>query len=146
MTLEIKRTLDSVVVKDLDVRNAIADYVHKHTGRELETLQSPGIKFHPTNHHEDDRVSRHCDTLYVTVQLKDQVPTADSTETRPAKTGGLTRTKIDVKNMLRRMDGRDFKVEPRDIQTLRNVVVLLGRLDRTQGEAFDDDSDPGEIL
>lgn len=145
MTLEIKRTLDSVIIKDLDVRNAISDYVQKHTGRELETLQSPGIKFHPTNHHEDDRVSRHCDTLYVTVQLKDQVPTAADTETRPAKTGGLVRTKIDVKNMIRRMDGGDFKAEPRDMQTLRNVVLLLGRLDRAQGDERDD-SDPGELL
>lgn len=144
MTLEIKRTLDSVILKDIDVRNAIADYVGKHSGREVSEFGNAGIKFHPTSHHEmDDRVKRSCDTLYVTVQLKDQVPTAGESR---EDSSSATSTKTAVKDMIRRMGYADFKVEPRDIPTLRRVVQLIGRLSRFEQDVAQSDPDefPGE--
>ena len=74
MTLEIKRTPDSVKLTDTDVRDAIVDYVERNAHRLILNPHSDGIRYHATDKGRAGPGVDY-DTVYVTVQLQDPAPT-----------------------------------------------------------------------
>lgn len=129
MTLEIKRTPDSVKLTDTDVRDAIVDYVERNARRLILNPHSDGIHYHATNKGEA-RSGRDCDTVFATVQLQDPKPTPYAHDARPPS---LADELDDVVAQLKRYGG-----EPKLRQIVEVIAVLaLINDDVAHSRAFD---------
>lgn len=142
MALQIKRTPDSITLTDTDVRDALMDYVEKHTGRIILNVANDGIKYHASGGGVHD--SKTFERMYTTVLLKDAEPTVrcvvtseDPGEPRAKKPLLAHACLRDLKPFIRRLEDPSYKAVPADIQILRGAVVLIGRLNRHEGDSSD---------
>lgn len=138
MGLKIIRKPDTITLTDSDVRDALADYVERHSGREIDKIAGEGVRYHPTQAVQSGSEKLYS-SLFVTVTLKDEDRWAEQPATAHRDT---TSTIQDVKALIVRLNDRCGSAHERaaindDISTLRHVVVLLGRLRRL--EAREDD-------
>lgn len=133
MALKIIRTPDTITLNDTDVRDALADYVEHHSGRQIDKLTGEGVVYHPSQSNTVGNDKRF-NCLYVTVTLKDDGPVGEAKE---AARGDTSDTIFDVKALINRLSagnyaGHESVSVNNTLTTLRHVVTLLGRLRRLE--------------
>ncbi|ALA45415.1 hypothetical protein ADP64_000055 [Achromobacter phage phiAxp-2] len=133
MGLKIIRKPDTITLTDSDVRDALVDYVERHSGREIDKITGEGIRYHPTQAVQSGSEKLYS-SLFVTVTLKDEERWTDQPAAARRDTTGTIQ---DVKALIVSLNERCGSAHERAamdsaISTLRHVVVLLGRLRRLE--------------